>query len=895
MEEDIVQESSSNSSTHDEVARDVPPAVNGVRGENQDQGDDYSDRGSHDSEDEDDDIDREDDGGDRPGYDRILDFYPFREDTSTPHEGEIRMLEQSPEHSALKDLYWKQQAFFDVEDPDIRPQETGQIEWSTEKFNGTLDNPTRERVMTSETVRIGGYDWQLKILPRGNGATDRVSVYVENLSIRNMPDVEWPEKDLPIPSLSSQYETTRKVMQQPSVSAQIGVIMYNPAEPRVHEFKADAHRFTRKSPDHGWTRFTNVSWYELHRRSPMQRQPLLRNDRLCVKAYVRIINDPTCCMWSHEDRYEMAGNLGYTGLLPFPFPGAIGAVLQLWLHASPLREVLYQAKGTPQDRSSPLATMQKLLFYMRARPKVDQSWVYNQLSSAMVSLRRRQPPLRSTDDVIQTMDVLMTALEEELGCKPFRSLFGSDQPFSGKRATRLTIGSHASIQSMVDAASSGFPSQAKLLTIDLERQIFDDKKRHYKKLRDKVEINDEVTVNGVKFLLYGIVTHKGYLSSDTYQAYVRPQHKGLWYRHDNTQVTRLTRKSAVSRHEGSSTLRPLEEPVWGEGRAGRCPPYAPPGDKAVAYVALYINSTVGPINEAWNVPQWILDHFKSEVQPLRPLRDSDILMTDAPVALVDPLGLGTVQVQTAEVGFVPTPATVLDILLDGPSGVDNRDGPPAPVPTYLLEREAAEAMVSLTSAGGIPQLAEPIAKEMVNESSQTGAQGEKHNHAAPKTTEEPEQVTINYFTQPNYSGTMLKGAYHGTGHLIYLNGDEYTGSFQHSQRSGHGSQTYQNGDTYKGEWSHDLQHGQGTYTEIKTGNSYTGGWVEGKKHGRGITYWKVSEEEKKLCQICCEREMDAAFYDCGHVVACRECARQVHDCPVCRRRVRDVVKLYYMA
>jgi len=38
--------------------------------------------------------------------------------------------------------------------------------------------------------------------------------------------------------------------------------------------------------------------------------------------------------------------------------------------------------------------------------------------------------------------------------------------------------------------------------------------------------------------------------------------------------------------------------------------------------------------------------------------------------------------------------------------------------------------------------------------------------------------------------------------------------------------------------------------------------------------------------------MNTAFYECGHVVACKECAAQIEDCPVCRKRVLARLELY---
>ena len=103
---------------------------------------------------------------------------------------------------------------------------------------------------------------------------------------------------------------------------------------------------------------------------------------------------------------------------------------------------------------------------------------------------------------------------------------------------------------------------------------------------------------------------------------------------------------------------------------------------------------------------------------------------------------------------------------------------------------------------------------------------------------------------------------------------------------------YANGDTYIGSWANDEPEGEGEMVYAKTGNVYTGGFKKRKRHGKGVMRFEVADEEMRLCQICYEEEMDALFYDCGHVAACETCARQVEDCPVCRRRVKAVVRIW---
>lgn len=140
--------------------------------------------------------------------------------------------------------------------------------------------------------------------------------------------------------------------------------------------------------------------------------------------------------------------------------------------------------------------------------------------------------------------------------------------------------------------------------------------------------------------------------------------------------------------------------------------------------------------------------------------------------------------------------------------------------------------------------------------------------------------------------TLSRGHPHGHCVNIDMNGNAYSGNYSAGEKSGHGTMNYASGDTYTGNWETDLPDGQGTMVYGKTGNRYEGGWKKGRRHGKGTMHFEVADEELQLCKICFEQEMDALFYRCGHVVACEECARQVKDCPVCRRGVDGVVRIY---
>ncbi|XP_037979006.1 E3 ubiquitin-protein ligase XIAP isoform X4 [Motacilla alba alba] len=46
-------------------------------------------------------------------------------------------------------------------------------------------------------------------------------------------------------------------------------------------------------------------------------------------------------------------------------------------------------------------------------------------------------------------------------------------------------------------------------------------------------------------------------------------------------------------------------------------------------------------------------------------------------------------------------------------------------------------------------------------------------------------------------------------------------------------------------------------------------------------------QEEKLCKICMAKDVSVVFIPCGHLVACKECAQLLNECPLCRT---DIMK-----
>lgn len=90
-------------------------------------------------------------------------------------------------------------------------------------------------------------------------------------------------------------------------------------------------------------------------------------------------------------------------------------------------------------------------------------------------------------------------------------------------------------------------------------------------------------------------------------------------------------------------------------------------------------------------------------------------------------------------------------------------------------------------------------------------------------------------TEIMYSGNFIDGKFHGTGKLIYTNGDTYTGDFYEGRICGQGSLIVGNL-SYEGQWRDDQYDGRGIL-KYPNGVVYEGQFKNGMKCGKGeITY-----------------------------------------------------------
>lgn len=489
--------------------------------------------------------------------------------------------------------------------------------------------------MKSPIVNVGGYDWQIKFYPRGNDS-DFLSIYVECLTVAKKGDkaeVQGSEVEAsgnankassdgkpqhlstatapreyqqgPLPLLAEE-----PIPKRPSVAAQVSVVLYNPEEPRTNYHRQCSHRFCPDSPDWGWTRFAGPH-FEIHYRQRGQRQALLRNDTLAFNAHIRVINDPTECLWEHhsrENRWDSFAMTGLQGLADSEYDsqgGSLIAAVSSWMLLKPFRQFLYELqleKPIERARTKPkplLVALQKTLY--RLRTDVQPGCGPVDLDDVADALEwYGTDSCLSKLDVIEIWEILRSKIEFELADTAakdkFADLFGPERDRMTNIPTyRAPVKGCADIQSAIDKSVNVVQHNAplpKILHVELERQEFNRENRSMSKVADKVKIMDKVTLNRTSYILYGLIVHKDSLQSGSYYSVLRPRGPGSkWYAYydgkEENRVVCLTKRQAVEAHEGGGSEK-----------------------SAVAYILMYVRQDVVPKQFSkdeprWEVPQWL--------------------------------------------------------------------------------------------------------------------------------------------------------------------------------------------------------------------------------------------------------------------------------------------------
>jgi hypothetical protein len=532
----------------------------------------------------------------------------IEEDASVPDEEELKAYEGRMQSTSALDVKHHEEIFYpDIDDPEQRPVKKIRLTWVIKGVRGTKEKPSTARVINSPAAFVDGVYWSIRFFPRGNNAS-ALSAYIKCTKKQPKPDSNPPEStfsfvqggpdtDLseltpeaelttpapaeqedvvsPSPEDSKPDEDTNKSSAEAQnsgptvasegadksddeedddeedwrVSAQIGMIIYNPQEPRTKYDMSSEHQFNKHNDDWGWTNF-HGPWTDIPRRRPGQHQALLRNDTIAMDAYIRVFEDPTQALWWHESQecekyWDSKSLAGYFPMGTPPLyhsPGVAG--ITAWLLLAPFRRVLQSIDTSGWRRDStikpqPLLCLIQMVLYMMRKMKKEENYVnVNNILDLMDMLGE------SHSDVISFWEAFRRSIELELNDRvavnQISDIFdGRTEDGQVCRHTDpmvIDVEKGSSVQEGLKdklgslAGKQEFP---KFFPIALGRDKFDTSLREWKLLYNRVKLDEEIDVSQwaidetkAKYTLYGFVAHVGERSSGKFYSILRPNGPG---------------------------------------------------------------------------------------------------------------------------------------------------------------------------------------------------------------------------------------------------------------------------------------------------------------------------------------------------------------------------------
>ena len=65
------------------------------------------------------------------------------------------------------------------------------------------------------------------------------------------------------------------------------------------------------------------------------------------------------------------------------------------------------------------------------------------------------------------------------------------------------------------------------------------------------------------------------------------------------------------------------------------------------------------------------------------------------------------------------------------------------------------------------------------------------------------------------------------------------------------------------------------------------------KQENGLQETLTRLQDERNCKLCTLEEAIIVFIPCGHLLVCKYCAASLTDCPICRVKINEFVKVYF--
>lgn len=512
----------------------------------------------------------------------------------------------------------------------------------TTVFSWSIDNWSELKALKktySPVFECANSHWRILLFPNGNNGTgEMVSVYLESVEACEAPKGSSWHK-----------------------CAQLAISMAHYEDNTVFKYMYAQHRYTPISTDWGFGTFCKPS--SLQYPFDEMTRAIVEGDKLRILAQLRVLHDETGVLWHDFVNYDSKKETGYVGLKNQGATCYMNSLLQSFYFTNYFRRATY-AIPTEKDeptKSIPLA-LQRIFYQLQfsdlpvGTTELTKSFGWDTLDSFMQhdvqefnrvlqdNLESKMKGTKAEGAISKlfvgkyksyirciNVDYESARIEDfydiQLNVKGFKNMSESFEDYIAVETLDGDNKYMAEGYGLQDAKKGViFTEFPPVLHLQLKRFEYDIERDAMVKINDRYEFPAEIDLTKYlenegrqsapqKYHLHGVLVHSGDLHGGHYNAFLRSEESGKWFKFDDDRVVPVTTKEVFEDNFGGE---------YASANPRTLPAYKNIKKFTNAYMLVYIKESdikeiLRPVTEE-DIPAHLIKRFVEEKESAERIR-----------------------------------------------------------------------------------------------------------------------------------------------------------------------------------------------------------------------------------------------------------------------------------